>query len=152
PIRRTVKRHREPALPSRSALPSSYEDGSRPFCGFTACGVDWSVGVRPLASARRGSIPASARAVCPLSPFDVPARAAYASGPPRYQEGAPPMRRQSLIEYGKPLQTTEADTPKPQGTEVLLRVSHCGVCHSDIHLQDGYFDLGGGQKLDVRGN
>jgi D-arabinose 1-dehydrogenase-like Zn-dependent alcohol dehydrogenase len=26
------------------------------------------------------------------------------------------------------------------------------VCHSDIHLQDGYFDLGGGQKLDVRGN
>jgi D-arabinose 1-dehydrogenase-like Zn-dependent alcohol dehydrogenase len=26
------------------------------------------------------------------------------------------------------------------------------VCHSDLHLQDGYFDLGGGQKLDVRGN
>jgi D-arabinose 1-dehydrogenase-like Zn-dependent alcohol dehydrogenase len=34
---------------------------------------------------------------------------------------------------------------------VLLRVTHCGVCHSDLHLQDGYFDLGGGQKLDVRG-
>jgi D-arabinose 1-dehydrogenase-like Zn-dependent alcohol dehydrogenase len=31
-----------------------------------------------------------------------------------------------------------------------LRVTHCGVCHSDLHLQDGYFDLGGGQKLDVR--
>jgi len=62
------------------------------------------------------------------------------------------MRRQSLIEYAKPLQATEAPTPVPQGTEVLLRVSHCGVCHSDIHLQDGYFDLGGGQKLDVRGN
>ena len=62
------------------------------------------------------------------------------------------MLRQSLIEYGKPLQATEAPTPKPQGAEVLLRVSHCGVCHSDIHLQDGYFDLGGGQKLDVRGN
>jgi D-arabinose 1-dehydrogenase-like Zn-dependent alcohol dehydrogenase len=62
------------------------------------------------------------------------------------------MLRQSLIDYGKPLQTTEAATPTPQGTEVLLRVSHCGVCHSDLHLQDGYFDLGGGQKLDVRGN
>jgi D-arabinose 1-dehydrogenase-like Zn-dependent alcohol dehydrogenase len=62
------------------------------------------------------------------------------------------MHRQSLVDYGKPLQGTEAATPKPQGTEVLLRVSHCGVCHSDIHLQDGYFDLGGGQKLDVRGN
>lgn len=62
------------------------------------------------------------------------------------------MHRQSLVEYAKPLQATEAPTPVPQGSEVLLRVSHCGVCHSDIHLQDGYFDLGGGQKLDVRGN
>ena len=62
------------------------------------------------------------------------------------------MHRQSLVDYGKPLQGTEAATPAPTGTEVLLRVSHCGVCHSDIHLQDGYFDLGGGQKLDVRGN
>jgi D-arabinose 1-dehydrogenase-like Zn-dependent alcohol dehydrogenase len=61
------------------------------------------------------------------------------------------MHRQSLIEYGKPLAPTEAETPKPKGSEVLLRVSHCGVCHSDLHLQDGYFDLGGGQKLDVRG-
>lgn len=60
------------------------------------------------------------------------------------------MHRQSLVEYGQPLQATEAPTPVPQGTEVLLRVSHCGVCHSDLHLQDGYFDLGGGQKLDVR--
>jgi D-arabinose 1-dehydrogenase-like Zn-dependent alcohol dehydrogenase len=61
------------------------------------------------------------------------------------------MLRQSLIEYGKPLQATEAETPTPQGSEVLLRVSHCGVCHSDLHLQDGYFSLGGEQKLDVRG-
>lgn len=62
------------------------------------------------------------------------------------------MLRQSLIEYAQPLQGTEIPTPTPSGTEVLLRVTHCGVCHSDIHLQDGYFDLGGGQKLDVRGN
>ena len=60
------------------------------------------------------------------------------------------MHRQSLVDYGKPLQATEAPTPTPKGSEVLLRISHCGVCHSDIHLQDGYFDLGGGQKLDVR--
>ena len=51
------------------------------------------------------------------------------------------MHRQSLVDYGKPLQATEAATPKPQGSEVLVRVTHCGVCHSDIHLQDGYFDL-----------
>ncbi|RTL71171.1 MAG: alcohol dehydrogenase [Hyphomicrobiales bacterium] len=60
------------------------------------------------------------------------------------------MQRQSLVAYAEPLQSTEAPTPVPQGTEVLLRVSHCGVCHSDIHLQDGYFDLGGGSKLDVQ--
>jgi D-arabinose 1-dehydrogenase-like Zn-dependent alcohol dehydrogenase len=62
------------------------------------------------------------------------------------------MLRQSLVEYAEPLKPTEAPTPTPSGSEVLLRVSHCGVCHSDVHLQDGYFDLGGGQKLDVRGN
>jgi D-arabinose 1-dehydrogenase-like Zn-dependent alcohol dehydrogenase len=62
------------------------------------------------------------------------------------------MLRQSLIDYGKPLATTEASTPVPQGSEVLLAVSHCGVCHSDVHLQDGFFELGGGRKLDVRGN
>jgi D-arabinose 1-dehydrogenase-like Zn-dependent alcohol dehydrogenase len=62
------------------------------------------------------------------------------------------MHRQSLVDYGKPLQATEAQTPAPAGTEVLLRVSHCGVCHSDLHLQDGYFDLGGGKQLDVRAN
>ena len=33
---------------------------------------------------------------------------------------------------------------------MLVRISHCGVCHSDIHLHDGYFDLGEGKQLDVR--
>jgi D-arabinose 1-dehydrogenase-like Zn-dependent alcohol dehydrogenase len=62
------------------------------------------------------------------------------------------MHRQALTDYGKPLEAAEVPTPVPTGTEVLVRVSHCGVCHSDLHLQDGYFSLGGGQKLDVRSN
>ena len=37
----------------------------------------------------------------------------------------------------------------PQGSEVLLKVDRCGVCHSDVHVADGYFDLGGGNKLDL---
>jgi D-arabinose 1-dehydrogenase-like Zn-dependent alcohol dehydrogenase len=60
------------------------------------------------------------------------------------------MKRQSMIAYGEPLQETSADTPSPQGTEVIVRISHCGVCHSDIHMHDGYFELGGGKQLDVR--
>lgn len=44
--------------------------------------------------------------------------------------------------FGRPLAQVLRDTPAPQGCEVLLRVAACGVCHSDVHLQDGYFDLG----------
>jgi alcohol dehydrogenase len=57
--------------------------------------------------------------------------------------------RQSLTAYAAPLCETVVDCPTPQGTEVLLRVSRCGVCHSDIHMQDGYFSLAGDKRLDV---
>ncbi len=56
------------------------------------------------------------------------------------------MIRQSLIAYGEPLAGTTAALPEPKGSEVLLRVSACGVCHSDLHLQDGHFDLGDGKR------
>jgi D-arabinose 1-dehydrogenase-like Zn-dependent alcohol dehydrogenase len=55
-----------------------------------------------------------------------------------------------MTAYGAPLEASEAPTPEPQGSQVLVRVSHCGVCHSDIHLHDGYFELGEGKRLDVR--
>jgi alcohol dehydrogenase len=57
--------------------------------------------------------------------------------------------RQSLVAYGAPLCESVADLPRPQGSEVLVRVRSCGVCHSDIHMQDGYFTLAGDKKLDV---
>ncbi len=60
------------------------------------------------------------------------------------------MKRQSLIAYGEPLQATEAEVPEPKGGEIIVKISHCGVCHSDLHLQDGYFNLGGDKQLDVR--
>lgn len=59
------------------------------------------------------------------------------------------FRRQSLVAYGQPLCETVVEPPVPQGTEVLVRIARCGVCHSDVHLQDGYFDLGNERKLDV---
>jgi alcohol dehydrogenase, propanol-preferring len=61
------------------------------------------------------------------------------------------MHRQSLTAYGAPLCETVAEAPQPKGTEVLLRISRCGVCHSDLHMQDGCFRLGDGKQLDVRG-
>jgi len=59
------------------------------------------------------------------------------------------MHRQSLVAYGQPLCETVVDCPTPRGSEVLVRIERCGVCHSDLHMQDGYFSLGGDKKLDV---
>lgn len=59
------------------------------------------------------------------------------------------MLAYQLESFGKPLAQALRETPRPQDTEVVLRVSAAGVCHSDVHLQDGYFDLGGGNKLDM---
>jgi alcohol dehydrogenase len=59
------------------------------------------------------------------------------------------FRRQSLVAYGQPLCETVAECPTPRGSEVLIRVACCGVCHSDLHVQDGYFTLGGDKKLDI---
>ena len=59
------------------------------------------------------------------------------------------MRRQSLVKFDAPLCETIVDTPKPKGAEVLVRIERCGLCHSDLHIQDGYADLGGGKKLDT---
>lgn len=54
-----------------------------------------------------------------------------------------------LKAFGAPLELAERATPQPKAAEVLLRVTACGVCHSDLHLRDGYFDLGDGKKLDL---
>jgi len=55
-----------------------------------------------------------------------------------------------VVEHGKPLQRIAFETPIPQGTEVLVRVTRSGVCHSDLHIWDGYFDLGGGKRFYVK--
>jgi D-arabinose 1-dehydrogenase-like Zn-dependent alcohol dehydrogenase len=60
------------------------------------------------------------------------------------------LRRQSLTAYGAPLCETLVDLPQPTGSQVLVRIARCGVCHSDLHMQDGYFALGDGKQLDVR--
>jgi D-arabinose 1-dehydrogenase-like Zn-dependent alcohol dehydrogenase len=57
------------------------------------------------------------------------------------------MLSYDVVEWGKPLQRREHETPKPKGTEVLLKLKYCGVCHSDVHIREGYFDLGGGKRF-----
>jgi D-arabinose 1-dehydrogenase-like Zn-dependent alcohol dehydrogenase len=52
-----------------------------------------------------------------------------------------------VVAWGEPLQKQERPTPVPEGSEVLLRLKYCGVCHSDVHIRDGYFDMGGGKRF-----
>ena len=57
------------------------------------------------------------------------------------------MKSYVVQQFGAPLAALETPTPEPRGTEVLIEVRHCGVCHSDVHLREGWFDLGGGKRL-----
>ena len=54
-----------------------------------------------------------------------------------------------LKAFGRPLAPVSCEPATPQGSEVVLRVGACGVCHSDLHLADGFFDLGGNARLDL---
>jgi len=57
------------------------------------------------------------------------------------------MRSFQVCQCGAPLQMNEAETPKPAGTQVLLKMLAAGVCHSDLHIWDGYYEIGGGKKM-----
>ena len=59
------------------------------------------------------------------------------------------MRSYQIVEWGEPIELREFPTPTPQGTEVLLRVTAAGICHSDLHINDGYFDLGDGKRVEL---
>jgi propanol-preferring alcohol dehydrogenase len=55
----------------------------------------------------------------------------------------------AVVENAAPLKKIELPTPEPSGTEVLLEVTHCGVCHSDLHVWEGKYDLGGGRVMNL---
>jgi propanol-preferring alcohol dehydrogenase len=54
-----------------------------------------------------------------------------------------------VVQFGAPLQRRERAIPVPQGSEVLVRTLAAGVCHSDLHLWEGGYDLGQGRRMSV---
>jgi D-arabinose 1-dehydrogenase-like Zn-dependent alcohol dehydrogenase len=62
------------------------------------------------------------------------------------------LRCYQVAEFGKPLVAADRPLPQPQGRAVLVQVERCGVCHSDLHIWDGYFDLGGGKRVVAANN
>ena len=57
------------------------------------------------------------------------------------------MHAWGLVAHGAPLEEIDLPRPEPRGTEVLVEVTHCGLCHSDLHLWEGFFELGNGRRL-----
>ncbi len=51
------------------------------------------------------------------------------------------MKAAVLHSFGEPLRIEEITTPAPGPGEVLIKVAACGVCHSDLHLAMGEWDL-----------
>ncbi|WBL19445.1 alcohol dehydrogenase [Citricoccus sp. NR2] len=52
------------------------------------------------------------------------------------------MKAYAVEEISSPVSEIEIETPAPVGHQVLLRVTHSGVCHTDTHVQAGGYDLG----------
>ncbi|MEK9725106.1 MAG: alcohol dehydrogenase catalytic domain-containing protein [Rhodospirillaceae bacterium] len=59
------------------------------------------------------------------------------------------MKSYRIKDYGAALVAQEDPTTMPGPGEVVVGVAGCGVCHSDVHIWEGYFDMGGGRKADL---
>jgi D-arabinose 1-dehydrogenase-like Zn-dependent alcohol dehydrogenase len=59
------------------------------------------------------------------------------------------MRSFKITAFGEALEDTQSETPMPTGTQVLLKIAACGACHSDVHIRDGFFDLGSEGRMDL---
>ena len=56
------------------------------------------------------------------------------------------MKSFKVADFNAPLQEVDQPTPQPSGTQVLIKVKAAGVCHSDLHIWEGGYDLGHGRK------
>ena len=61
------------------------------------------------------------------------------------------MRCYQLVRFREPLEARDGFYAAPTGSEVVVRVTAAGVCHSDLHLCDGEHDLGGGRTVSLEG-
>lgn len=57
------------------------------------------------------------------------------------------MKAARIVKLNEPLQVQELRTPTPKGIQILVKVQSVGVCHSDVHVWEGYYEGIGGQQL-----
>ena len=58
-----------------------------------------------------------------------------------------PCEKLSNHRFRQSAARTELPDPTPTGHEVVVGVKAAGVCHSDLHIWEGGYDLGGGRRL-----
>ena len=59
------------------------------------------------------------------------------------------MKAWAVVKNGAPLERIERPDREPQGSEVVVDVTHCGVCHSDLHFWKGSYNMGGGKTMNL---
>ena len=59
------------------------------------------------------------------------------------------MKAARITEPGTPLRIEDVRMPSPSGSQVVVKVKAVGVCHSDLHLWEGGYDLGDGTFMKV---
>lgn len=59
------------------------------------------------------------------------------------------MRNYTLTAYGAPVEIVCQEELMPSGEELLIEVTRCGVCHTDVSIQNGFYDLGGGKRYEM---
>jgi len=50
------------------------------------------------------------------------------------------MKAARIVKPKESLEVQQLETPKPKGSQVLVKVQSSGVCHSDIHLWEGGYE------------
>src|SRR5690348_15660748 len=57
------------------------------------------------------------------------------------------MKAARIVQPNQPLVVQEIETPKPKGSQVVVKIVASGVCHSDIHLWEGGYEGLGGELM-----
>jgi len=57
------------------------------------------------------------------------------------------MKAARIVNVNEPLQVQDVQTPKPKESQILVKVQSVGVCHSDVHVWEGYYEGISGQQL-----
>jgi propanol-preferring alcohol dehydrogenase len=57
------------------------------------------------------------------------------------------MKAARIVKLNEPLEIQDLQTPKPKGSQIIIKILSSGVCHSDVHVWEGHYEGIDGQQL-----